>query len=210
MISSDSQVTEEARSPTGQQEIIMLAGASPQHSQPKRVEVTAASKRAQIIPGPATPVASPSPSNMFETVASQNGSKAVLGATGTDSDNKICPICFEVAVNPVLTPCSHTFCSDCIAYWLAQCTTGKSCPQCRQGLRQFARRLSFSDRLPDAWRFEDQDLPTVNSRVEANFGNQGRYYGGVVAAANDDGTFQVQYDDGDFEASVLRSNIRIS
>ena len=71
-------------------------------------------------------------------------------------------------------------------------------------------RLRRSSPTRDGWRFEDQGLPTVNSRVEANFGNQGRYYGGVISAANDDGTFQVQYDDGDFEASVLRSNMRIS
>lgn len=138
---------------------------------------------------------------------------------GSSFDNtpasQICSICMSVAVEPVTTPCHHTFCTECITYWLHQLEAGtmKRCPTCRQGLRQFSRQLPFSDELPAAWRDEvvDQNdeplVMCVGQRVEADFGEYGTYYSGVVSAINDDGTVSIAYDDGDTEDAVKRTSV---
>lgn len=42
-----------------------------------------------------------------------------------------CPVCFDFFVNPVLLPCSHSICSDCIqAFWESKGI--KECPMCRE------------------------------------------------------------------------------
>lgn len=140
-----------------------------------------------------------------------------------------CTICMADAVEPVMTPCGHTFCSACITYWLNQRESGttKRCPTCRTGLRQFSRQLSFTDELPAAWREENdmeeeddddeeeedlrrQPLPMldVGQRVTANFGEYGTWYAGTIATVNGDGTYEIDYDDGDFEADVKRRSIK--
>ena len=48
----------------------------------------------------------------------------------------------------------------------------------------------------------------VGDTVEANFGELGQFHGGVIAVANPDGTFAIQYHDGDYEDRVTRVNIR--
>ena len=85
-----------------------------------------------------------------------------------------CAICMESAAHPVITPCGHTYCRDCITYWLNQKEAGtdKRCPVCREGLRSFARKLSFSDRLPEAW----QRPVAVGDAVMADFGGYGTPY----------------------------------
>ena len=49
----------------------------------------------------------------------------------------VCPICTQPAVNPVVTPCVHISCAECILTWLdASRSAGRapSCPLCRKGL----------------------------------------------------------------------------
>ena len=50
----------------------------------------------------------------------------------------------------------------------------------------------------------------VDQKVEGNFGGNGAFYPGVVESVNDDGTYNIRYDDGDSEAKVSPLNIRIA
>ena len=43
-----------------------------------------------------------------------------------------CSICMDVFSTPVLTPCHHVFCMQCIVPWFTQ---SQSCPQCRTPMR---------------------------------------------------------------------------
>lgn len=45
--------------------------------------------------------------------------------------------------------------------------------------------------------------------VEGNFRGQGTYYAGIIVAVNDDGTFNINYDDGDKEKKVPASRLRM-
>ncbi len=45
-------------------------------------------------------------------------------------------------------------------------------------------------------------------RVEANYGGNGEFYPGVIDKVNDDGTYNIMYDDGDTEQDVAESLIR--
>lgn len=49
---------------------------------------------------------------------------------------------------------------------------------------------------------------TVGMAVEANFGGQGKFYSGTIAAAHSDGTYDVAYNDGDRERNVSAAMIR--
>lgn len=44
----------------------------------------------------------------------------------------ICSICADLLYKPVLTPCIHIFCKQCIEQWFKN--EGKSCPICRYSL----------------------------------------------------------------------------
>jgi len=44
-----------------------------------------------------------------------------------------CNICDEAFIDPVLTPCSHTFCRACVTRWISEKPTG-GCPKCRKRL----------------------------------------------------------------------------
>ena len=54
-----------------------------------------------------------------------------------------CPVCLCDAEDPIMTPCSHWFCRDCLARAAKEC--GRRCPMCRRSLLGFARAL-----LPEA------------------------------------------------------------
>lgn len=43
-----------------------------------------------------------------------------------------CPICQEVAVTPILTPCKHLFCTPCLMNHLASKERTPECPSCRR------------------------------------------------------------------------------
>ncbi|OVA13929.1 SNF2-related [Macleaya cordata] len=50
-------------------------------------------------------------------------------------DNTECPICLESADDPVLTPCAHKMCRECLlSSWTT--SSGGPCPICRQQLRK--------------------------------------------------------------------------
>jgi len=49
----------------------------------------------------------------------------------------------------------------------------------------------------------------VNDKVEANWQNQGTYYPGIISGINKkNGTYSIQYDDGDTESDVSAENIK--
>ena len=52
-------------------------------------------------------------------------------------------------------------------------------------------------------------LPTLGARVEARFQGGTTYYGGAVAQTNADGTYSIQYDDGDREDNVAPDMFRL-
>ncbi len=54
-----------------------------------------------------------------------------------------CPVCMCDAEDPIMTPCSHWFCRECLARAAKEC--GRRCPMCRRSLLGFARHL-----LPEA------------------------------------------------------------
>ena len=49
---------------------------------------------------------------------------------------------------------------------------------------------------------------TLLFKVEARFGGRGKYYSGVIKAANGDGTYEIRYNDGDTEKAVREELIR--
>jgi hypothetical protein len=55
---------------------------------------------------------------------------------------------------------------------------------------------------------EDQSPKKVGDSIEANFKSSGNWYGGTIVEINMDGTFAVNYVDGDFEPNVKRCDIR--
>jgi hypothetical protein len=50
--------------------------------------------------------------------------------------------------------------------------------------------------------------PKEGVKVLANFSGDGFWEPGVISNLNDDGTFNVAYDDGDEEDNVLRENVK--
>ena len=46
-------------------------------------------------------------------------------------DELTCGICCGIFCKPVVTPCGHTFCKDCVMEWFK---SKKSCPVCRHNL----------------------------------------------------------------------------
>jgi hypothetical protein len=49
---------------------------------------------------------------------------------------------------------------------------------------------------------------TAGQKVEARFAGKAKFYGGIIEAANSDGSYAVRYDDGDREAAVKLDYIR--
>ena len=52
----------------------------------------------------------------------------------------------ETFTDPVLTPCSHTFCRACITRWIRENPIG-GCPSCRERLAQSEGTLRTDRRL---------------------------------------------------------------
>ncbi|XP_037347019.2 nuclear factor 7, ovary-like [Pungitius pungitius] len=51
-------------------------------------------------------------------------------ASRSDED-LCCPVCCEIFENPVVLPCSHSFCRDCVKNWWSEKKI-KECPVCRK------------------------------------------------------------------------------
>jgi hypothetical protein len=49
----------------------------------------------------------------------------------------------------------------------------------------------------------------VGAKVEANYRGKGRYYAGTIAKENRDGTFDVDYNDGELERGMEAKDIRL-
>jgi len=52
----------------------------------------------------------------------------------TALEEKTCSICFDNYKNPILLPCTHVFCGECLISWL-QRGNNISCPQCRLAIQ---------------------------------------------------------------------------
>lgn len=69
----------------------------------------------------------------------------------------------------------------------------------------------FENNVPAALlRKNDSHSFVVGEKVTANYGGQGTFYSGVISAVNEDGTFDIAYDDGDREQSVREELIKKS
>lgn len=70
---------------------------------------------------------------MVETQKDQEETKDIIEAETCDYD---CPICYQLCVQPVVTPCNHFFCFKCEKEILKK---GMCCPLCRSKFpRSFA------------------------------------------------------------------------
>jgi hypothetical protein len=56
---------------------------------------------------------------------------------------------------------------------------------------------------------EPDDAVEVGTAIEARYAGGREWFAGTVTKVNPDGSYSVQYDDGDFEKSVPRSFIRV-
>jgi SNF2 family DNA or RNA helicase len=52
----------------------------------------------------------------------------------TALEEKTCSICYDNYVNPILLPCTHVFCGQCLISWI-QRGNSLSCPQCRLAIQ---------------------------------------------------------------------------
>ena len=61
---------------------------------------------------------------------------ADAGKPGSESDGQQCPICCDEFTDPVITPCEHVFCRECVDEYLNRGTG--ACPVCRRELQKVA------------------------------------------------------------------------
>jgi SNF2 family DNA or RNA helicase len=54
----------------------------------------------------------------------------------TALSEKTCPICYDGYQNPIVLPCTHVFCGNCLLHWMR---AGHVCPECRAPIH--SRRL---------------------------------------------------------------------
>jgi len=74
-----------------------------------------------------------------------------------------CGICDEVFTDPVLTPCSHTFCRACVTRWVSEKPTG-GCPKCRKQLTSSNGELRTDLRLRE--QIDDLKVECINPRCK--------------------------------------------
>lgn len=131
-----------------------------------------------------------------------------------DDTTAECTICRCEFVDPIETPCKHKFCRECVSYWFAQADSGanKGCPVCRSGLRAWVRQMKLGDQqLPEAWQNEaGGNEISIGTAVEANWQGEGHWFKGTcVGVHNDAMTYDIGYDDGDYEENVEMSLVRL-
>jgi len=61
-----------------------------------------------------------------------------MGQAETD-----CTICQEKLTRPILLPCNHLFCDECITEWFER--GEKTCPMCRAVNQNAGRASAFSE-----------------------------------------------------------------
>ncbi|KRW98953.1 hypothetical protein PPERSA_00780 [Pseudocohnilembus persalinus] len=71
--------------------------------------------------------------NQQEDVSNQDDEQMSLKQKAEQFE---CHICFEIANEPVITPCGHMFCWSCIYTWLNSNQQFLSCPVCKNGIKQ--------------------------------------------------------------------------
>ena len=56
---------------------------------------------------------------------------------------------------------------------------------------------------------ENKKKITIGTKVLCNFETTGRFYPGVIKSINSDGSYEIDYDDGDYETNVTINNIKL-
>jgi len=75
----------------------------------------------------------PEPGGSSPTATSIDGCESVLRGRASDNDQDCCRICLEPYDDRVVTPCLHSFCSQCIMDFIRSSPSHKQlCPICRQ------------------------------------------------------------------------------
>lgn len=59
--------------------------------------------------------------------------KVISEEEAMSEGNAQCSICMDTIHTPVVLPCKHVFCDNCISSWLEMNST---CPLCRKPIRQ--------------------------------------------------------------------------
>eukprot|EP00750_Incisomonas_marina_P001098 INCI1091.1.p1 GENE.INCI1091.1~~INCI1091.1.p1 ORF type:complete len:1620 (-),score=321.94 INCI1091.1:451-4932(-) len=71
-------------------------------------------------------------SDLAERTHGRSGNCDETDDADDDSDHEECPICLDQFINPVLTPCAHVTCFECMPHARkAVATTELACPVCR-------------------------------------------------------------------------------
>mmetsp|Transcript_31743 Transcript_31743/g.82826 ORF Transcript_31743/g.82826 Transcript_31743/m.82826 type:complete len:456 (-) Transcript_31743:361-1728(-) len=97
--------------------------------------------------------------------------RLTAGSVDDDSSAYECNICFQEAVDPVVTVCGHLFCWPCLSQWLNSGRSFKECPVCKAGVEEdkvipiYGRGGSRSDPRTR------QDERTATSESGASGGN---------------------------------------
>ena len=77
-------------------------------------------------------------------------------------------------------------------------------------------RSKSDKRKKHSRKYKSDKRDTRNSKlssgekVSVNYGGKGKYYPGKISRKNSNGTYDIEYDDGDRERGVKRSNIKVS
>jgi len=84
-------------------------------------------------------------------------STQIIGKSEADLAHLTCSICKCIFNNPVITPCGHTYCKDCIEKWLE---TKRACPFCKKKIPQGSKLI---DMFAFKGIIDDLDLKCSNS-----------------------------------------------
>lgn len=72
-------------------------------------------------------------------------------ALGELQDDLSCVICHNIFSEPVITPCGHGFCKQCILRWFE---VERSCPTCRKGVYKLCKPPIFVSKILGRQRLE--------------------------------------------------------
>ena len=84
--------------------------------------------RAMMNPSSSSPM---SKAHVPSTSSQNNNKTSSVIATQLTSD-LTCSICHDICYPPVSIPCGHSFCQECLQWWLDHSSSLASCPTCRQ------------------------------------------------------------------------------